>query len=439
MPVETLAQGAGATAESEETTQQQADTQSRNEQQQPRRTVGEGETSVLDAVLRDMELPADVLEDLNKRRKPAAPAQEEETLADRRRSQIAEVTGQEQEPNAQDETAGEPQEAVATEEIQTPEEEQQPADEPQEAVAEGEEAAALFDSDAPLGEEWTPEQRAQILDGRKKLRTRTADLTALTEKAAELLDRARTAEARLQAGPPRQIAPTFSDPLPEVMNPEQLANAEDTWEEALDWAEEHEEGAEAGVDKGPQGEELTKNYTPEEVRKVKQTAKRILRRAVPQKREWIQQAAGFAQQAMASYPELFKDTPESAAAAAILTDVPELKRRPDFLLLLGQGVTGRKPKGQQPAGAQTNGANGKPLSKAAQTILNAPKLSPAPGATRTRSPAEAGRASENRVERTKTARTDLLKSQLTDKDLEAFIRDKLAGRQGKGGRAAVLA
>lgn len=434
------AQGAGATAEAEGT----AATTTQPTPPNPRREVAAPPSGkLLEAVLKDMaggDLPADVIEDINKRRSPA-PAGPPPNLADLRRQQIAELTGADAEG---DPTEQELEEEQPEGEIQTPgdnEEEEQEEPEGQPQGAAGAEEETELEIPEPSAD-WPEDARAQVLDARKKLRKRTEELNQVAEKAQELLRRAQIAEA----APPRASVPTFQEPLPDVMNFEQLKATHATWKRAKRWAEDHEEGAEKGVDKGPDGEELTRDYTPEQIRALKRTAEDILEEAIPQRAAYLEKAPIYAQEAARQYPEIFQDTPESAQAAAILAQVPEIKRAPDFLLWLGAAITGRKIKtgGNGAGGPGKPGPNGKALSRAAETILNAPKLRPSPVASKARAVAEPGatRGGGNGAGAATTkqeARQDLLKTQLSDRDLEAYIARRLGGRAGKGGRERVLA
>jgi hypothetical protein len=276
-----------------------------------------------------------------------------------------------------------------------------------------------------------------VLDARKKLRTRTSELEQVTAKAEELLQRALAAEA-LAANPPRQVLPTYNDPLPDVMNPQQLETATKQWKRAKRWAEDHPEGAEKG-DKGPDGEVLTDEISPEQVRAFKRTAEDILEEAVPAKQQWIQKAAPAALEAQRVYPQLFQNTEDGNVAAGILQRIPELRRDPEFMLAIGDYVAGRKARLSKNGNGKAESVNGKPLSKAAKTILDAPKIKPAPVANKTRSVEPLERGSRVSVETKKEAKTELLNTGLSDKDLRDFIARRLSGTQGKGGRAAVLA
>lgn len=401
---------------------------------------------MLDAVLDEMAgegLPADVIADIQKRRKPD-PGEKKPNLGDIRRGQIAAAAGVEEEelaePALEEEVVVElepgPAEPAADDEPL----ELEPG--PAEPTGEEQQTDELEIPEPPA--DWPDDARAQVLDARTKLRRRTDELTTLTEKSAELLERAQRAEA----GPPRMIRPTFDDPFPEVNSFEQLRAAAAQTKRAIRWAEDHEDGAEAGVDKGPEGEELTQSWDPKAVRDFKRAHEDLRDEGVPARAAYIREADAYTKEAQGQYPELFKPSPERNQAARILNMVPEIKRTPDFLLWIGAATTGRPIKAGNgngktaaPAKAQPNG---KPLSKAAETMLAAPQVRVAPVAGGARSvelaeESERGAGSGAAANSKQTARAELLKSQLSDRDLETYIARRLGGEpRGKGGRQRVL-
>jgi hypothetical protein len=126
---------------------------------------------------------------------------------------------------------------------------------------------------------------------------------------------------------------------------------------------------------------------------------------------------------------LFKETEQSREAKAIVQMFPGILQSEEWALALGDYFAGRKLR------LAKQGKNGKPLSKEAQAIMGAPKLTPAPGVIKSRSPgsglgAGPGRSgsSVGRVD-TKQADEEFWAAGGTQEALEARIKRKLAASE----------
>ena len=410
------AQGAAATGESDEITSQQSEEQPQETAQvsteaaeKPTDDRAQAGQTLLGAVLADMDLPPEVLESV--RGEEAPPTEPEES-----------------------EKAGE--------EEQTEEEQQQ---EPAPAQAP---AAPAAEKEEPVPENWPNTAKARVKEEADKRRTRTKERDKAIgerehwQRVAQELHQQLQQNAGRAAGP----APTQQDPLANVLNPQELARAEAQYEEILEFAETHPEGAEqvlAGKDAN--GNEIRKDYTPEEIIQMKLTAEKVLRKAVPAKREYLGQAAAWTQQAFQDHPELFeRGSNMNQEAELMLEQLPEVRRFPDFLMWIGDAIRGRNARLEQTEAkknGQRKGAEGKPLSPAAQAILNQPKLRPAPGVVKRGSSPESERGTRGKSDvDQKEAKEEFAKRGYSDEALEDFVGASMDAQRGRrGGKEPTLA
>jgi len=390
------AQGAGATDASEETTPQQPQT-TQPAQQQPAKPG-----RLLSAVLQDLELPAEVLGS-------AAPKAQGEPL---------------QEPPPREEQP------------QPPEPEPEPEPEP---------AARAPESQIP--QDWPEDAKAQVFEERRKRRERTEELNAWKETAQQLNAQIqqRTAAAAQPLRPDRPIANAATI----APNLNALALIKSDAEQIEEFCDTNPDGADnVLLGRGPDGQESRRDYTPDDIRRMKADAKAALRQ-VPVRAVYLSELQANAQLAQQLYPEMFQEgTEEAQAAATIIQAFPEIQRRSDYPIWIGDVIAGTKQRISAEAkknGQRGAGPGGRPLSPAAQGLINAPKMRVAPGvATRRGSPAPfaasgaGGGAGGGEAEQ---AREKVIDSQGGDDELEKYVRSKLSGSQmaGRGGRQRTLA
>src|SRR4029434_8025109 len=96
------------------------------------------------------------------------------------------------------------------------------------------------------------------------------------------------------------------------------------------------------IGRDAQGNEIRKDYTREDVADMKSFAKRVQKRA-PERRQYLAVMAAATKEAAQLYPQMFEDgTIETQLAVQMLQEFPEIRRRPDFLLVIGDQVAGIK-------------------------------------------------------------------------------------------------
>lgn len=104
------------------------------------------------------------------------------------------------------------------------------------------------------------------------------------------------------------------------------------------WCEENPDGGEI---QGPDGQTI--ELSDKQVRAMKRAAIRNKEVELPQRFAYLQQQAAAAPVIVQNFPWLNKpESQEYQAAQAVLQDFPEIKRRPDYMHLIGMFVEGMK-------------------------------------------------------------------------------------------------
>lgn len=162
-----------------------------------------------------------------------------------------------------------------------------------------------------------------------------------------------------------------------VESPHQLADLREQAERLEEWAELHPNGVEADPERPDQ-----RSYTAEEVARVRINAKRKLR-SIDVREKQLEHVQRFNEHASTMYPG-FKDpdSDESRSMAYVLQQVPELRRLPNYRIIIGDAVAGERARvkaAQQPKNTK-QGTNGKPLpgKPAAQVKGKPPIVNAAP-------------------------------------------------------------
>ena len=163
--------------------------------------------------------------------------------------------------------------------------------------------------------------------------------------ATEQNQLARQLHEQLQNAGQRRATPTAADPLADVMTPQDLQSAVNDYEELLEFAELHPDGAtDLVVGKDADGNPVKRDYSVQEIAAMKAKAGRILRQEVPRKAGWLQEQLQHEQYAKVTLPEMFKEgTPEYMARLQLRQNVPELfSRLPGADQWVGWGLIGRE-------------------------------------------------------------------------------------------------
>lgn len=192
---------------------------------------------------------------------------------------------------------------------------------------------------------WPPEALRRIGKLTAKKSAEKAARIEAERIAVEQNTLARQLHAQLQDTSRVRPAPTQNDPLADVFTAQHLQTAIDENEELLEWAELNPDGAQdVVVGKDAEGKPITRNYSAQDIAKIKATTGRILRQAVPAKAGWLAERQQHEQYARATLPEMFQEgTPENIAYQQVLQNVPELfSRLPGADQWVGWGIIGRE-------------------------------------------------------------------------------------------------
>ena len=189
-------------------------------------------------------------------------------------------------------------------------------------------------------------------------------------RKVEALERELQAARAAPAAPPPPA--TGEVALLTAESPEALAALRRRAEELEEWAELNQQGTEPDPARPD-----APGYSPQQVAQVKVAAKRRLRDLEERARE-IEHVRNFSAHAVAQYPELAEADSEAARAAAfVLQRVPELRRLPNYKLILGDALAGERARLSKLRAAQQApkvAPDGKPL--AGQPIAPAKGAAP---------------------------------------------------------------
>ena len=127
----------------------------------------------------------------------------------------------------------------------------------------------------------------------------------------------------------------------EIESLNSIPEVEAEYKRAVDvllWCEENPDGGEI---KGPDGQTI--ELTDKQVRAMKKAALRNKEVELPQRYKYLQEQQAAAPMILQSFPWLNKpESQEYQAAQNVLQDFPEIRRRPDYLHLVGVFVEGLK-------------------------------------------------------------------------------------------------
>jgi hypothetical protein len=111
----------------------------------------------------------------------------------------------------------------------------------------------------------------------------------------------------------------------------------------------------------------------EQVAENAAAADAVLMHYAPKRREWLKKNAEYSVEARKAFPELYKNTTrEYQEAVSVMRALPEITRRPDYAMILGDYIAGRKLRLNK---AKAPVAVGKKLVPKPKTIPAPPKIS----------------------------------------------------------------
>jgi hypothetical protein len=390
------AQGAAATGESEGTTSL-AETGSAAPQkgaegaQTQEATQGQPitEPTRLGALLAGMELPPDVL--------AAVTPKEEEGAAEHEHEQEHE---QEQE-----------------------QEQEQPGQEP--AQEEEQPAPVAAEQEEHVPEEWPASAKARVAQEAEKRRKWKATAEQLQAQVQEAQGKA-----------PVTTVVTPQDPLADILDLQTLAQKQRDWQEIMDFVEDNPDGAyDVVTGKDAQGNDVRRDYSADQIKEIKHEIRPKLR-AVPARAQYLVDLQKNVVEAHKAYPEMFQEGSQlNLEANQLLNLFPEARRVPDYLIAIGDMLAGQKMRLAK--NGQTAAKPG--MSAAAQAILAAPKVTPAPGVIKSRSP-ESGASRQTRSDvDQKQAREAFAQRNYSPDALDDFVAALRRGQQaGKGPKQRTL-
>jgi hypothetical protein len=307
-----------------------------------------------------------------------------------------------------------------------PKEEQPAEPAAAEAEAEGE------DDEHEEREDWPSSAKTTIAEERRKKRERTKERDQWKATAETL-------HAQLQEATAVRLPPNKA--LSHVVDKQSLDTAEAHWTALHEFALRYPNGGyDIVIGTNPDGSEQRRDFTPEEIADIAVDSDRALR-LLPQKRAFIAESEAQTKEAKKVYPDLFRDTQAGREAAGIVQRNPWILQEPDWAFAVGDYLAGRK---MRLAKQGKNGPAKAGLSPGAQAILEAPKVTPAPGVIKSRSassgPGSTRGGGGERVD-DKRLNEEFYAKGGTSEALEDKIRRKLeasrAGRQG-GKQAALV-
>lgn len=323
----------------------------------------------------------------------------------------------EAEPEPEAEPEKPESEEVLPETGDKPETEEKP-EEPKEEESEEEKVAAK------KGDEW-PDSAKQ----------RVAEETAKRKRANDRADKAEALAMQLQQQLAQASAPvpTEDNPFIDVQDVNTLDRLERSYEKTIDLADENPEGAEdILVGRNPDGSEIRKDFTAEQLSMLKRKAEKAIRKQIPERRTYLQQRAVNDAQALEMYPEL-KD-PESELAKVtsyfmqkILTG--EAQRDPTLAIYCGHAAK------QYLASLQRNGKETPAVkSPEAKKVIESARQKLAPTPTKTRSLPESRSSSSELARAKKEAQERGYDEESADKLIGTILASR--GRANKLERVA---
>lgn len=203
----------------------------------------------------------------------------------------------------------------------------------------GEDEASTEDLNPGQDEETTKDAEAEP---NAKVQKRIDQLTARAKTAEEALAEKEAEIARLNEEltnvPETATVTTSIDPLADVADEAGLGTKARQAMQVKRWCIENPEG---GTVKDKDGNDI--EIEPVQVRKMLADAEEMMALNIPVRRQYLAEKASHDAEAKTTYPELFQSGSEMAKqAGSLLKAWPDLKRFPDYRMVLGDYISGHK-------------------------------------------------------------------------------------------------
>ncbi len=203
--------------------------------------------------------------------------------------------------------------------------------------AEAEPAAEEVEEDADEG--GLPADIQESVNKRigKEVKKRKALKEEAEAEITELKQKLKDAETRATEGDDKFTpVKTEANPFANLETVEDVQKELLRAEQTLEWAEDHPEGAYLETEGSEQ------EFTAEDVKEIRRNAARAIRRQLPEQLGYIQAVQHLEPQVLEAFP-WWKDqsSSEYQGAMAILRQMPDLARFPDYKFVVGDYIKGR--------------------------------------------------------------------------------------------------
>jgi len=290
---------------------------------------------------------------------------------------------------------------------------EEPAPEPEKEEAESEPAPKPV---VMSEDQWPESAKKRVAEEVAKRKDRTDKLTAAEGRVEALETELKTLRGELKSA---QRPVTAGDPLYDVHDEASLSKAERQFEQLLEFAETHRDGAEdVLVGKDAQGNDVRQDFDEAGITKLKLISEKALRKDIPLRRQYLAAREQLDARAKEIYPQLAEDSSQwSKEAAQLLRIVPELERVPDCLVWIGHALAGRDAMVAQLAG-KPNGET--TVQSDTMKIVESSKVKKAPAVPTDRS------LTRHREADVETARKRMQENPDSEEAMESYIGAELA-------------
>ena len=224
------------------------------------------------------------------------------------------------------------------------------ADEEQDVLSQESETDQSEDSDEDTEEQSKDESNEQERGLPKGVKKRIDKLTSKKREAEAEVERLRSEVERLsqEAEKPAQT-PTEDNPYSNLSNSEEVSREIEQAKRVRRWCEMNPDGATVTNKDGSETD-----YSSEEIRSIKIKALDALEEHLPKRLQYLQNYQQFEQVASKEYP-WWKDKAarERQMAESFIKAFPEVKKFPDYKMVIGDLVTGIKVRESKASKTQT--------------------------------------------------------------------------------------